>query len=170
MNQKIFEIKKLKNIMEKMETIKTKPILTVKFYDAVDEEKLKFAVIISKVEDKWVFCKHKERDTYEVPGGHREAGENILQTARRELQEETGAIDFELTPICVYSVIGKTRVNENIQEETFGMLYFANIKSFEKELHSEIEKILITENLPSEWTYPLIQPKLIMKAEELGFL
>ena len=34
------------------------------------------------------FLQHKERDTYEVPGGHREAGENTLETAKRELQEK----------------------------------------------------------------------------------
>ena len=51
---------------------------------------------------KWVFCKHKERDTYEVPGGHREAGENILETAKRELQEETGAITVSYTHLDVY--------------------------------------------------------------------
>lgn len=141
----------------------------VNFYEEIEDEKLKFAVIISKTEDKWVFCKHKERNTYEVPGGHREPGETILQTAKRELQEETGAIDFDISPICVYSVIGKTRVNEAIDEESFGMLYFANIRTFEKELHSEIEKILITDQLPTEWTYPLIQPKLMEKAAELGF-
>ena len=64
----------------------------VRFYDTVNDELLKFAVIISQSNGKWVFCKHKERDTYEVPGGHREAGENILETAKRELQEETGAV------------------------------------------------------------------------------
>lgn len=145
-------------------------MIEVKFYDKVEDTKLKFAVIISKTRGKWVLCKHKERDTYEVPGGHREIGEGIMQTAIRELQEETGAIDFELKPICVYSVFGKTRVTENLDQETFGMLYYANIKSFEKELHSEIEKIMITDHLPNQWTYPLIQPKLIKKAEELGFL
>ena len=35
---------------------------------------------------KWVFCKHKERDTFEVHGGHREFGEDIIETAKRELQ------------------------------------------------------------------------------------
>lgn len=50
-------------------------MVDVKFYDDVDDALLKFAVIISKAKGKWVFCKHKERDTYEVPGGHREAGE-----------------------------------------------------------------------------------------------
>ena len=86
-------------------------VMEVKFYDTVNDELLKFAVVISQSNGKWVFCKHKERDTYEVPGGHRETGENILETAKRELQEETGAVKYEIKPICVYSVIGKTRVN-----------------------------------------------------------
>lgn len=145
-------------------------MIQVKFYESVDDNRLKFAVMISKYKGKWVFCKHKERDTYEVPGGHREEGENIDETARRELYEETGAVDFELQPVCVYSVIGKTRVNEELGEETFGMLYYADIKQFEGELHSEIEKIIITNQLPENWTYPLIQPKLIEKAREMGYL
>ena len=91
-------------------------MLKVKFYDSVDDSLLKFAVIVSQSNGKWVFCKHKERDTYEVPGGHREPEESILETARRELQEETGALKFEIKPICVYSVTGKTRVNDTGEE------------------------------------------------------
>ena len=69
------------------------------FYDSIDDKLLKFAVIISKTNGKWIFCKHRERDTYEVPGGHRESGEDILSIAKRELLEETGAIDFTIKPI-----------------------------------------------------------------------
>ncbi len=69
-------------------------MLTVSFYDNVDDALLKFAVIISKSDGKWVLCKHKERDTYEVPGGHREQNETIFETTEREIQEETGAIDY----------------------------------------------------------------------------
>ena len=47
-------------------------MVEVRFYDTVNDELLKFAVIISQSNGKWVFCKHKERDTYEVPGGHRD--------------------------------------------------------------------------------------------------
>ena len=144
-------------------------MIEVKFYDQVSDELLKFAVIISKTNGSWVFCKHKERDTYEIPGGHRENNETILETAKRELKEETGALNFTVTPICVYSVTGKNKVNET-GEETYGMLFFADIKSFENELHSEMEKVLITDTLVENWTYPLIQPKLIEEAKQRGFI
>lgn len=136
-------------------------MIEVNFYEQVQEDLLKFAVIIAKTDGKWVFCRHKERNTYEFPGGHREPGEAILETARRELQEETGAADFTLTPVCVYSVKGKTSVNESEDEESFGMLFTADIRSFEQELHYEIEEILITDTLVENWTYPLIQPRLL---------
>ena len=134
----------------------------VKFYDTVNDELLKFAVIISQSNGKWVICKHKERDTYEVPGGHREAGESILETAERELQEETGAVKFDIKSICVYSVVSKTGTNDT-DEETFGLLCCAEITEFAKELHSEIEKVVLMDELPKNWTYPLIQPRLIEK-------
>lgn len=139
----------------------------VKFYDDVSDELLKFAVIISKTNGKWVFCKHKERNTFEVPGGHREENEKILDTARRELYEETGALKFDLEPICVYSVTADDNFNG---KETFGLLCFADIGEFEEQLHSEIEKIIITDNLIENWTYPLIQPELIKEAQRRGFV
>ena len=135
-------------------------MVEVKFYDKIDDKLLKFAVIIARTNGKWIFCKHRERDTFEVPGGHREKGELILDTAKRELREETGATDFTIKPICVYSVKGKTRVDESLDEETFGMLYAADVFAFE-EIHSEIEKIVITDEMVDNWTYPLIQPKLM---------
>ena len=141
-------------------------MVEVKFYDEIDDCLLKFAVILSRSEGKWVFCKHKERETYEVPGGHREKGERILDTAERELYEETGATEYRIAPVCVYSVTAPDNFDG---KETFGMLYFADIYAFEKELHSEIEKILITDQLPDRWTYPLIQPRFFEEAARRGF-
>ncbi|MEG0526075.1 MAG: NUDIX domain-containing protein [Longicatena sp.] len=129
-------------------------MLKVNFYDTVDDELYKFAVIVSRYENKWVFCKHKERSTYEIPGGHREEQEQIDETAKRELWEETGAIDYQIKPVCTYSVM-------NEKEETFGMLYFAQIIEFEELPPLEMEKVELFEELPSRWTYPLIQPLLI---------
>lgn len=55
--------------------------IEVRFYDDVDDRLLKFAVIAARSDGRWVFCKHKERDTLEIPGGHREPGETIGETA-----------------------------------------------------------------------------------------
>ena len=99
-----------------------------------------------------IFASIKKEIHMKCREGHREAGENILETAKRELQEETGAIKFEIKPICVYSVTGKTRVNDT-GEETFGLLYFAEITEFTKELHSEMEKVVLMDKLPENWTY-----------------
>lgn len=141
--------------------------MEVKFYDKVNDDLLKFAVIISKYNGKLVFCKHRQRETLEIPGGHREVGEIIGETARRELYEETGALDFKIEPICVYSVTAEDNFDG---QETFGMLFFADIFSFENELHSEIESICLLDGLPEKWTYPLIQPKLIEEAVRRGIV
>lgn len=101
-------------------------MLAVKFYEDVKDELLRFAVVIAKHDGKWVFCKHKARETLEFPGGHRETGEAITETAKRELMEETGAVKFEIRPICVYSVTGKTRVNETAEESFGGLVLCGN--------------------------------------------
>lgn len=81
-----------------------------------------------------------------------------MDTAKRELYEETGAIKYSIKPICVYSVTAPDNFDG---VETFGGLFYADIQELETELHSEIEKVFLFDDLPDQWTYPLIQPKLL---------
>ncbi|EQB90413.1 8-oxo-dGTP pyrophosphatase MutT (NUDIX family)/NTP pyrophosphatase (non-canonical NTP hydrolase) [Clostridium punense] len=136
-------------------------MLKVNFYDlnSVEEDKLKFAVIAAEYKDKWILVKHKERETWEIPGGHREERENICVTASRELIEETGAKDFSMIPICIYSV-------DRGEGESYGQLFYSKVHHLGKLPEFEIDEIKLFDNIPENLTYPLIQPHLLKKAEE----
>ena len=65
-------------------------------------------------------------------------------------------------------IIAITKENESLikyvcsslEKDVQVMNGIANIKKFGK-LQFEIEKIELLESLPTNWTYPLIQPKMI---------
>lgn len=130
------------------------------FFDTVDDSLLKFAVIAARYGDGWLFCRHKQRTTWEIPGGHREPGEAIDDTARRELFEETGAVEFELHRIGTYGVCSGDEI-------TYGMLYSASVQTLgELPPEMEIGEIMVSDRLPENLTYPHIQPALYEKTKE----
>lgn len=113
----------------------------------------KFVVIITKYQDKLIFCKHRERTTWEFPGGHIEPSEIPLAVAKRELYEETGAVYFEIESLFDYSVTHN-------EESSTGVVFFANITELGELPNTEIERIERFEEIPSNMTYPQIQPLL----------
>nr|WP_307776212.1 NUDIX domain-containing protein [uncultured Cetobacterium sp.] len=130
----------------------------IDFYNLhmVEDEKLEFAVILAEYKGKFLLVKHRDRDTWEIPGGHRDMGEKINDTADRELKEETGAKQFKIEAICEYSV--------TLEEQTrYGRLFYVNIEVLGELPDSEIEKIDFFEELPENLTYPTIQPKLVQE-------
>lgn len=121
--------------------------------DEVNDGDIAFAVIAARMDDRWLYCRHRLRSTWEIPGGHREAGESCEDAARRELYEETGALEYVLTPICVYGV-------QRHDSTTYGMLYFAQVARLGALPEMEIAEIKLFVQPPQEQTYPNIQPML----------
>lgn len=135
--------------------------MEIEFYErnTVDNEKLLYAIVVSRYKDKWIFVKHKERDTWEIPAGHRESNEDIRYTAERELFEETGAEKFKITYINDYSL----NINN---EKSYAALFYAEIFSLGKLPNFEIGEVKEFDNIPDNLTYPNIQTHLFKKVLE----
>ncbi len=135
--------------------------MKIDFYEigTVEDSELKFAVISAIYQGKWVYVRHRERKSWEIPGGHRERGESITAAAKRELFEETGAKTFELTPICDYSA-------DNLVNKQFGRLFIANIIEIGELPNSEIGELRLSDKLPENLTHSEIQPHLYEKTLE----
>ncbi|MEW9097123.1 MAG: NUDIX domain-containing protein [Clostridiaceae bacterium] len=135
--------------------------MKIDFYEIgrVEDKNLEFAIISSRYKNEWILAKHKERNTWEIPGGHREKGEDINYTAKRELYEETGALKYNIEPVFDYSV-----TIDNVK--SYGRMFYAEVFELGKLPELEIEKIQLFNELPSNLTYPLIQPYLQEKVIE----
>jgi 8-oxo-dGTP diphosphatase len=121
---------------------------------------LTYSVIAAKYSDKWIFVRHHERKTWEIPGGHIEMNETSDEAAGRELAEETGALKFNIECVATYSVF-KNR------ETGYGRLYLADVKELGPVPDtSEIAEICILSMLPENLTHPDIQPQLFEKIKD----
>jgi 8-oxo-dGTP diphosphatase len=135
-------------------------MVSINFYDSnyIPDGEVTYSVIVSRYMGKWIFVRHHQRCTFEIPGGHIEKNETPYDAAGRELIEETGAISFTLESICTYSV-------QKGKRKDYGKLFFAEISEIGqvKDI-SEIGEVMLQENLPENLTYPDIQPYLFKKA------
>ena len=118
---------------------------------------LVYSVIAARYQGEWIFVRHHDRSTWEIPGGHIEKDESPDDTARRELTEETGAAEFTLSCVATYSV-------EKNGTTGFGRLFFAEVTEiFPLPPNSEIAEIVMLDDLPDVLTYPDIQPFLFRR-------
>jgi len=110
-----------------------------------------FVVILCRYQDKWLYCRAKDRDVFETAGVHIEAGESPLDAAKRELYEETGATKFDIVPAFDYSV-------QKSSGYSTGQVFLAHIHELEEHQDFEMAEVKLFEALPDKMRFPLITP------------
>jgi len=120
----------------------------------------RYTVIFARYQNKWLYCRAKERDTFETAGGHIEKGEKPLEAAKREFFEETGVVKFDIKPVFDYAVY---REND-----------FANGQVFLAEVHElgdmpcfEMSEVKLFDTIPDKMRFPQILPVLFEKVRDL---
>lgn len=124
-------------------------------YGINELQQYKYVVILSEYNGKILLSRHKERTTWETQGGHIESGETPLEAAKRELFEESGAIAYDIQPLCDYwAGDAQTGVGAN------GMVFAAVIHILGDLPDSEMAEVRTFDLLPENLTYAAITPVL----------
>ncbi len=120
---------------------------------SVDESKLTYVVIGARFRDKWLFVRHRDRSTWEMPAGHIEKGESADRAAERELYEEAGVTASTMEHHFDYKVtVGG--------DADYGRLYLAIVSEISSRLEYETEEVKLLDRLPPDLTYPAVQTVL----------
>ena len=119
-------------------------MLDVKIFNLgyVSDKEYTRVVCVSEYHGKWVFARNKNRNGWEIPGGHIEKGEDWLTAAKREMFEETGATKINVTPICVYKI------------SSYALLCYVEIEELGELPNFEMSEIGVFDDIPRDLTYP----------------
>lgn len=121
----------------------------------------KYVVVISVYRGMLMLSKHNFRLAWETQGGHIEEGETPLEAAKRELYEESGAVEFTIKPIFDYR-------SGDDKAYADGQVFFAEIERLEPIPEgSEMRDVGFFDRLPKHLTYRDITPVLIETANRL---
>ena len=131
---------------------KTYPVGTLPAY--------KYVVVLSEYQGKILLSRHKKRTTWETQGGKIEPGETPLMAAKRELYEESGAVDFEIEPLCDYWA-GEVQT----KEEGNGRVFLAKVKKLSAMPESEMAEVRTFDELPEH--HKRVSEMVIERAKRL---
>ena len=113
----------------------------------------RFVVVLSHQEGKILLSRHRQRQTWETQGGHIEPGETPLEAAKRELWEESGALEYTIEPLCDY------RAADDLGSSS-GAVFRAEITKLGPLPESEMAEVRLFDTLPEHFTYQYISPVL----------
>lgn len=139
--------------------MKPRIITTCLAPESIPEKELTYVIVAARYRGKWIFVRHRDRLTWEMPAGHIEEGEEASAAAERELYEEAGAVSSSLVHLCDYGVNTEGRTG-------YGRLYAATVKEMEPGLHYETAEVRLSDTLPEKLTYPDVQRLLFARAEQ----
>lgn len=132
--------------------------MITKIYSLNTLSNYKYVVVLSYINGKKLLSRHKNRTTWETQGGHIEKGETPLEAAKRELYEESGAVEYKIVPYFDY------RVESSPYKGANGMVFLANITKLRSiPEYSEMAEVRKFDDLPDNLTYPYITPVLFSK-------
>lgn len=115
----------------------------------------RYVVVLSHYQGQILLSRHKDRTTWETQGGHIEPGETLMEAAKRELYEESGAREFEIRYLCDYRAEYPSSHNG-----ANGAVFAAEIHMLDLMPESEMAEVRTFQELPAELSYPEITPVL----------
>lgn len=120
---------------------------------------LRFVVVCSFYQGKYLLSYHGGHGAWETQGGHIEDGETPEEAARRELYEESGVTDAELLPVCDYYAWDSEGASN-------GRVYAAVVLRLGRLPAHEMSRLQAFGAFPEALTYPSVTPVLFREAEK----
>jgi len=109
----------------------------------IESFNIQYVSLVSKYKGKWVIVHHSIFDKWDCPGGRIEHKETPIEAAKRELWEETGALEAVYNPLFIYSI-------ETDNGISYGIQYFVEIKEIGPLPKYEMDKVEFVDELPFE--------------------
>ena len=123
-------------------------------------EKPKYVVVLSFMNGQYMLSRHKERTTWETQGGHIEPGETPLEAAKRELWEESGAVEYTIEPLFDYWA-------GDDDDWATGVVFRADIRHLEDiPADSEMAEVRLFDAIPEALTYAYITTELFAREKD----